>query len=161
MMKQVNNFIRQFGTTVSLEDNLIVEKQSRYYLLSPRLKELIAKDFFYAGTYLGKVKDGVFFPSFILLSMIEERKEANKTMVDEKTEWLFIVGRDIFKQGITKVIGSRRRGDYTLVVNQHDECLGFGKIARNLDQAKNRQVVVKNISDIGDFLRREKQRNYR
>jgi len=160
-MKQVNNFIRQFGTTVSLEDNLIVEKQSRYYLLSPRLKELIAKDFFYAGTYLGKVKDGVFFPSFILLSMIEERKEANKTMVDEKTEWLFIVGRDIFKQGITKVIGSRRRGDYTLVVNQHDECLGFGKIARNLDQAKNRQVVVKNISDIGDFLRREKQRNYR
>jgi ribosome biogenesis protein Nip4 len=119
------------------------------------LKRLISKDFFYAGTYLGKTKRGKFFPSFNLLRMIT-RKKANKVIVDKKTEWLFICGRDIFKKGMTEVTGLKRKGDYTLIVNQHGECLGFGKMLCNLDKAKD-AVVVENISDIGDFLRREKK----
>lgn len=77
-------------------------------------------------------------------------------MVDEKTAWLFICGRDIFKRGITNISGSKRKGDYTLILNQHEECLGFGKILHNIGDDRNSKVVVKNISDIGDFLRREK-----
>jgi len=42
-------------------------------------------------------------------------------------------------------------------LNQYDECLGFGKILHSLD-AEKEGAVVKNISDIGDFLRREKRR---
>jgi ribosome biogenesis protein Nip4 len=42
-------------------------------------------------------------------------------------------------------------------MNQHEESLGFGRIIRSLDERKNKQeVAVRNISDIGDFLRREK-----
>jgi len=90
--------------------------------------------------------------------MIAQKREANKTMIDDRTEWLFIVGRDIFKQGIIEVTGSRKRGAHTLIVNQHNECLGFGRILRDLNAKSNmRQVVVKNISDIGDFLRRERR----
>jgi ribosome biogenesis protein Nip4 len=85
--------------------------------------------------------------------MIAEKK-ANKIIVDKKTEWLFICGRDIFKQGIIKATGSKKRGDYTLILNQHGECLGFGKIIHNLNGEKS-GFAVKNISDIGDFLRRE------
>jgi ribosome biogenesis protein Nip4 len=137
---------------------MIIEKQSRFYLLSKTLKEIISKDFFYAGTYLGKIRQGVFFPSFNLLAMISKRKEANKVMVDEKSEWLFIVGRDLFQRGILKVTGSKKSGDYTLVVNQHAECLGFGRILHSLDENGKKQVAVRNISDIGDFLRRERHR---
>ncbi len=86
--------------------------------------------------------------------MIAEKK-VNKIIVDSKTAWLFICGRDIFKQGILKVMGSKRKGDYTLILNQHDECLGFGRILRNLDEERG-GTAVKNISDVGDFLRREK-----
>jgi len=89
-----------------------------------------------------------------LLTIIAEGN-ANKVIVDEKTEWLFICGRDVFKQGIVKVIGSKQKGSYALILNQHGECLGFGKILQNLEREG---VAIKNISDIGDFLRREKQK---
>jgi ribosome biogenesis protein Nip4 len=42
-----------------------------------------------------------------------------------------------------------------LILNQYDECLGFGRIMRDLNEKTN-GVVVKNISDVGDFLRRER-----
>jgi len=89
--------------------------------------------------------------------MIANRKEANKVTADERSEWLFIVGRDLFKRGILKATGSKKKGAYTLVVNQHEECLGFGRILSNLDDnGRKHQVAVRNISDIGDFLRRER-----
>ena len=159
-MKPINDFVSHLGVSVSLDENLVVKKQNRYFLLNHKLKDVVSKDFFYAGIYLGKVKDGVFFPSFNLLGMIAEKKEANKIFVDGKTEWLFICGRDIFKQGITKVTGSKQKGDLTLILNQRGECLGFGKILHNIDVAEKnkRKVIVKNIADIGDFLRREKNK---
>jgi len=155
-MKAIKDFLNQFKSRVKLDDQLIVKKRNRFFLLNGNLKRQLRKDFFYAGAYLGKVKDGVFFPSFILLTMMAEGK-ANKIFVDEKTAWLFICGRDVFKRGILKTSGSKKKGDYTLILNEHDECLGFGKILRNMDEQmdKNR-VIVKNISDIGDFLRRER-----
>jgi ribosome biogenesis protein Nip4 len=156
-MKPIKDFVRQFNANISLDVSLTVKKENRYFLLNETLKKLVAKEFFYAGTYLGKIKNGKFFPSFNLLRMIAEKK-ANKIIVDKKTEWLFICRRDIFKQGIIKVVGSKRKGDYTLILNQHEECLGFGKILHHLDKEKE-GVAVKNISDIGDFLRREKQRD--
>jgi ribosome biogenesis protein Nip4 len=57
---------------------------------------------------------------------------------------------------MTKVIGSKQKGAYTLILNKHGECLGFGKILHDLDGSQER-VAVENVSDIGDFLRREKQ----
>lgn len=154
MIKAIDDFVSLFGTGISLDETLIVEKDSRYFLLDQNLKQLASKDFLYAGTYVGKVKDGRFFPSVSLLELIA-RKEANKVTVDKKTEWLFICGRDIFGQGIVKVVGSGKKEDYTLVLNLYGECLGFGKILCNLN-GKRQGVVIKNILDIGDFLRREK-----
>jgi ribosome biogenesis protein Nip4 len=89
--------------------------------------------------------------------MIAKEKAANKVMVDEKSEWLFIVGRDLFKRGILKATGSKRRGAYSLVVNPHGECLGFGRVLSSLDENGKKQVAVRNISDVGDFLRRERR----
>jgi ribosome biogenesis protein Nip4 len=153
-MKILREFVSRFGASISLNKNLLAKKENRYFLLNEKLKKLVGKNFFYAGVYLGKVKNGKFFPSFNLLSMMAE-KRANKIFVDKRSEWLFICGRDIFKQGIIRVIGSKRKGDYALILNDYGECLGFGKILRNLDKIVE-GVAIKNISDLGDFLRREK-----
>lgn len=154
MIKPLDDFVSRFGTQITLDEKLIVKKQSRYFLLSENVKQLTSKDFYYAGTYLGRVKDGRFFPSFNLLNMVAQKK-ANRINIGKKAEWLFICGRDVFEQGITKVTGSTKKGDYILVLNSHDECLGFGKMLRNLDR-KRSGPAVENILDIGDFLRRER-----
>jgi len=153
-MKQLEDFVNRFQARISLNKNLMAKRRDRYFLLNDSLKRLISEDFFCAGTYLGKTKKGKFFPSFNLLRLIAAKK-GNKVIVDKKTEWLFICGRDIFRKGIAEVVGSKRKGDYTLVLNRHGECLGFGKTLCNLDKAKDK-VVIKNILDLGDFLRREK-----
>jgi ribosome biogenesis protein Nip4 len=159
-MKEIKDFMGQFNATVALDESRVVRNRNRYYLLSKKLKQQIPKGFFYAGAYLGAVKGASFFPSFLLLSMIAETK-ANKLVVDKKTAWLFICGRDIFKKGILK--GNRlKKGDYTLILNESNECLGFGKITCNLrGETDAHKVVVKNILDIGDFLRREKRKSKR
>lgn len=153
-MKAIDEFASKFGACLSFKKSLIVEDKDRYFLLNEKLKHIVGKDFFYAGTYLGESKSGQFFPSFISLKMIAEKK-ANKIVVSAKAAWLFICGRDIFKRGIVQVEGSKKKDAYTLVLNQHGECLGFGKILCDLDDEKGR-VALKNMSDIGDFLRREK-----
>jgi len=53
------------------------------------------------------------------------------------------------------VHGSRRKGDITLVLNNFGECLGFGRILQDLS-SKGTYIAIKNVSDLGDFLRRER-----
>lgn len=155
-MKEIIKFVGKFNSDITLDETMVVKKKTRYYLLGKKLKPLVSNDFFFAGTYLGEIRKELFFPSFDLLNMIADRA-ANKIWVDEKTEWLFICGRDIFKQGITQISGSRKRGDYTLVLNDHGECLGFGKIINAIEKGKDEEtIVIKNLFDIGDFLRRER-----
>jgi len=159
-MKEIKEFVAQFRASIPFDESRIVRNRNRYYLLSKKLKQQVPQGFFYAGAYLGAVKDSSFFPSFLLLEMVAERK-ANELVVDKKTSWLFICGRDIFKQGILKG-DNLKKGDYALVLNERNESLGFGKILRNLrEESDATKVVVKNILDIGDFLRREKRQSRR
>ena len=154
-MNEIKAFVKRFNAKLEIDERLVVKKRNRYYLLSKTLKHQISDKFFFAGTYLGAVKGDSFFPSFILLRMIATRK-ANKIVVDNKTAWLFICGRDIFKQGIVKAT-NLKKGHYALVLNKRNECLGFGKVTINIQQEIDlRRVALKNILDIGDFLRREK-----
>lgn len=155
-MKALSRFIAKLSANLKIDENRVIKRLNRYYLLKEGMKPLIREGFFHAGAYLGKTKDRTFFPSFYLLATIAG-KAANKVTVDEKTEWLFICGRDIFQQGIINISGTTRKGNYTLIVNQHDECLGFGRILHDLDEKRHEEKqVIRNISDIGDFLRRER-----
>ena len=155
-MKEITEFVAQFNSKIVLDKSRVVKSHNRYYLLSATLKQRIPDKFFYAGVYLGAVKGASFFPSFPLLRMLASGK-ANKIVVDNKTAWLFICGRDIFKQGIINET-RLKKGDYTLILNEHNECLGFGKVIINIRQEiELKKVAVKNILDLGDFLRREKR----
>ena len=155
MIKPLNEFVKRFRIHIVLDETLLVEKRNRYYILNENLKRHVPSDFLYAGTYLGETRHKEFVPSFPLLNMIA-KTDASKVYVDERTEWLFICGRDIFKRGVKKTTGTAGRGDYTLVMNLRGECLGFGQFL--VDSAEEREsVAVQNLLDLGDFLRRERQ----
>lgn len=154
MIKPITNFAKRMNSKIDLDPELLIEKDGRYFLLNKNLKKVIRREFFYAGKYLGKIKKGRFFPSFNLLTMLSENK-ANKIILKEKASWLFVCGRDIFPEGISAINGSRKKGDFTLVLNKFGECLGFGRILHDLSSA-NIDVAVRNVSDVGDFLRRER-----
>jgi len=154
MKTAITDFVRRFGARIDLDERYIVARKNRHYLVGSRLTRLLRQDFYYCGIYLGKTRETRFFPGFGLLNMIS-KTNANRIVVDAKSAWLFICGRDVFKTGIMQASGSEKKGAHVLVLNEHGECLGFGKILHNLDSAT-AQVVVKNILDVGDFLRRER-----
>jgi ribosome biogenesis protein Nip4 len=152
--KVILNFAARLGIAVALNPNLIMEKKGRYYLVNSTLKPLVKADYFYAGIYLGKAKDGKFFPSFNLLSMLA-KQDGNRVIVNSKAAWLFICGRDIIGKSILKTMGATKQGSATLVLNEFGECLGFGTIADSSDDTT-ASVAVRHVVDVGDFLRREK-----
>jgi len=151
----IQAFAGKFGGEINLDAASVVKEGIRYYCVDESLRQTSKRDFFYAGSYLGKVKDGRFFPAFGLLKRMTEGTAA-RVIVDAKTEWLFVCGRDIFSRGIVKATGPLRKGGYVLVLNKYSECLGFGRLLQNVDSKKDNVVVVKNVLDVGDFLRRER-----
>ena len=153
-LKPLIAFASKFGGELGLNSKFVVKKSQRYFLLNPALQKVIVRsDFYYAGLYLGKIKDDVFFPSFNFLNMLTPLV-ANKIVLEKRAAWLFVCGRDVFRKGIAKWMGSQRKGEYALVMNEFGECLGFGKIVESFNQAEEK-VAVENILDVGDFLRRE------
>ena len=154
--RAITDFAAQFGVQIALNVDLMVEQAGRFYLVNPALKPLVRQDFFSAGVFLGKAKEGKFFPSFNLLGMLA-KKEAYRIILDKKAAWLFICGRDVLRKSIVRVQGPGRKDTNTLVVNEFGECLGFGRIVENLrESAVDNEIVVRNVLDIGDFLRRER-----
>ncbi|MCL5876327.1 MAG: hypothetical protein M1540_00760 [Candidatus Bathyarchaeota archaeon] len=155
--RAVTNFVAQFGIDIALNPELTVEKNGRFYLVNAALKPLMVRsDFFYAGVFLGKAKEGKFFPSFNLLSIIA-KKDAARIVVGSKAAWLFICGRPILAKSVLRVFGSGKKNTHVLVLNEFGECLGFGRIVGNLrDKGAMDEIAVRNVSDVGDFLRRER-----
>jgi ribosome biogenesis protein Nip4 len=154
--RAITDFASQFGVQIALNVDLMVETAERFYLVNPALKPLVQPTLFSVGVFLGKAKEGKFFPSFNLLGMLA-KKEANRIILDKKAAWLFICGRDILRKSIVRVQGSGKKDTNTLVFNEFGECLGFGRIVKKLrDSANDNGIVVRNVLDIGDFLRRER-----
>ncbi len=154
--KAVTDFASTFGVDIALNPDLTIEKNGRFYLVNSALKPLVGGNFFYAGIYLGKAKEGKFFPSFNLLAMLA-KMDANRIVLEKKASWLFICGRDILARSIVRAFGPVKKHSNVLVLNEFGECLGFGRITGNLsDLDRSDEVAVRNVSDVGDFLRRER-----
>lgn len=74
-----------------------------------------------------------------------------RAVVNDKSAWLYICGRDILTKGIL-TSDFAEKDTYILVMDQHGHCLGYGQVTRATDK---RVEEIKNIYDIGDYLRRE------
>ncbi|HIH89134.1 TPA: hypothetical protein HA344_08005 [Candidatus Bathyarchaeota archaeon] len=103
----------------------------------------------YAGKLLGRTR-GEFIPSAGLLRELGRMQGPNKVWVDERVGWLFACGRDVFGESITKSEGELEEGACFLVM-MGDDCLGYGRV-----ETRGGKMLLKNLFDLGDFLRRER-----
>ena len=99
--------------------------------------------------FLGRQERSDFVPSFQLLDRIMVHT-ARKVTLNEKAAWLFICGRDIFKEGILEAHAGFLEGDLVLLQNTLGECLGIGK------WQVGKKIAITRVLDRGDFLRRER-----
>ena len=132
----MKDFLKHFN--VELNDFELI--RSEYYEV---LKDMDK----YTGIIVSKglplgVKGKRFQPSLYLLEKISKETK-NKVFINDKAEWLFLCGRDVFSKNIVEDNSS---SELFLVQNCRDENLGLG-----MKKGK----LVKNIIDRGDFLRRE------
>jgi ribosome biogenesis protein Nip4 len=132
-----------------------LQLRNGFYLNNPDLAKIkagINQEPFSAGLFLGEIRKNMFVPGTPLLDMISKTSD-RKIFVNRKTAWLFLCGRDIFGSGIVK---ANVENGMVLVQNELDENLGYGEIVADLSLKD--KVVVENLFDKGDFLRRERSR---
>jgi ribosome biogenesis protein Nip4 len=98
------------------------------------------------GLPLGK-EDRGFRPSLFLLEELS-KISSNKIFINDKAEWLFLCGRDVFEESIVR---DETTGDIFLVQNERDENLGYAERVGH-----GHKILLKNLMDRGDFLRRER-----
>jgi len=140
MQASLTEFVKALGGTMP---DHVIQLGRRFYNVQPEqntLRENIANDVYSCGTPLGEQKK-TFQPSLALLDHIAKTTE-RKIIINKKSAWLFLCGRDVFKTGITKT------GPEGLVIvqNKHRETLGYGI---------HQKGEIKNLLDKGHFLRRE------
>lgn len=154
MMKIIEEFADKFGSNISFGNEYIINKDKWLFLIDKKFQKY-PKSFFYAGLCLGKIKNGKIIPSLVFLSILS-RNKANKVFLNNRASWQFICGKDICFNGILSYKGAIIKGDLSLVLNSYNDCLGYGKVVSNIDLKEKNQIFLKNLLDIGDYLRREK-----
>ena len=144
-MRLLKRFLRDIGSLYTPSDLVNINNKRFTSAIEPPLE---IPEQVYTGTYLGQNRQR-FEPSSILLQMLAKEPDTNKVYVDRGTAWLFVVGKDIFDENILDRSKGVRLGGYCLVMFG-ENCIGYGRYETSLNRK-----VVKNIFDLGDFLRRE------
>jgi ribosome biogenesis protein Nip4 len=124
----------------------------RRFIVSPEIVAHIHERgrMVYAGKLLGRTKRE-FMPGASLLRDLSKIEGPKKVWVDNRVGWLFVCGRDIFEEKIIRAEGVLDEGACFLVMLGED-CLGYGRI-----QTQYGRKLMRNIFDLGDFLRRERR----
>lgn len=135
---------------------------TKYFLIPKQLEDIFneipfKQGLFYSGLFIGELIRKVFFPSLAVLDFLSKNAEKKFVKVDYKRSVLFSCGRDIPSMGITAVSKDIRKNDLVLVLNENNEGIGYGRIMEQaiVIQELKAKPVIKNINDIGDFIRRE------
>lgn len=144
-MRLLKTFLNDIGSKYVPEN--VIKINNKRFTLAPDLPVDIPEQT-YVGFYLGQNKSR-FEPSSLLLHKLSKEDETHKVFVDRSTAWLFVVGKDVFHENVIVQTQGVILGGYCLVMLK-DQCLGYGRY-----ETSHNRKVVKNIFDIGDFLRRE------
>ncbi len=165
-LKVINSALRAFGSTDFLKDNEILIRDDgssvrEAYALSKDLVkflELFKLNYVHAGLKVGEVGSRRFRfsleGSFYLV-----RRDRKRVFVNERGEMLFLYGRDIFAGSVVKVSEDVKENDVVFVCNTKGDILGIGRArfdARRMMEVAKDRVVVENLIDRGEYLRKEK-----
>jgi ribosome biogenesis protein Nip4 len=149
-MRELEDFLERIGSTYEAR-GVRLNINDRRFSIDPDVAEHIHDRgrLVCAGRLLGRTRKN-FIPGAGLLRELGKIQGPNKVWVDERVGWLFVCGRDIFSQSILRSEGELAEGTFFLVMMGCD-CLGYGVIQRS-----DGGIILKNLFDIGDFLRRER-----
>ncbi len=87
------------------------------------------------------------------------KRNRKKVYVNEKGEMLFLYGRDLFSESVVSFTNDINENDVVFVCNKDGDILGIGKARFNSEKIKNvesNRVVVDNLIDRGEYLRKNK-----
>jgi ribosome biogenesis protein Nip4 len=149
-VRELKDFLASIGAVYEPE-GLRMNLNDRRFAVPPNVAAHIRDRgrMIYAGKLLGRTR-GEFIPSAGLLRELGRMQGPNKVWVDERVGWLFACGRDVFGESITKNEGELADGICFLVM-MGDDCLGYGRV-----ETRDGKMIIANIFDLGDFLRRER-----
>jgi ribosome biogenesis protein Nip4 len=149
-LRLLRRLLRDLGSGLSLGEDEVVRINDQYFTPSSTLLNglRVREGLVYAGRYLGRDRRH-FEPSSILLQTLASEPGTRKIHVDRDAAWLWVCDRDIFQANIAAVEGELTLGSHYLVV-YGGRCIGYGRYETAGDRR-----IVKNLFDLGDFLRRE------
>jgi predicted RNA-binding protein (TIGR00451 family) len=154
-IKYLNDFVSKF-CDMKIENVIYINEN--FFLVLDQQKKIIESLFLkpvFAGEFLGTFKKDrkVFFPSITLIKMIS-KKCKKKVILNKKGSFLFLCGRDLMNESIVIYEEEIKKGDYVLVFDNKDDCIGYGEAITDLSNRRG-GIVIRNKLDLGDFLRRE------
>ena len=150
-MSELKDFLTALGAVYEPVGER-VNLNDRRFVVNPEVAARIhdRSRMIYAGDLLGRTKRE-FIPSASLLRGLGKMKGPNKVWVDDRVGWLFVCGRDIFEESIVRAEGLLEEGAYFLVI-LGDDCLGYVRV-----ETQDGRRLLRNMFDLGDFLRRERR----
>lgn len=139
---------------MSLDEAKIVKIGKNYYLADKEFRNVrsaVNREVYSLGIYLGQDAGKFFEPSPALIDLLSKLPGADKRkiVVNEKAESLFLYGRNILLDSISRNPNNIDSG-YVFVQNERDENLGYGIFQKQLEQ-----IIIKNLLDKGFYLRKE------
>jgi ribosome biogenesis protein Nip4 len=151
-MRSLNEFLEAVGAKHGYDEETLLKINTKRFSVGEELGDFVLdrRQLVYAGRYLGKTRRE-FLPSSILLDELSHVEGLSMVNVDAETAWLFVCGRDIFQEKIVLAEGEFREGKAFLVVFEGN-CLGYGVV-----EPFEGRLILRNVFDLGDFLRRERQ----
>ena len=127
-----------------VKDLDVMKVRNELFKVNKDVREVVEKideRVVYAGIKIGEEKKH-FKPTLHYLDE-QAKKDDNKVFVNDKAEWLFLCGRDVFMENIVK---NNAKKNTFLVQNERDENLGLGSF---------KGKVIMNKYDKGLYLRKK------
>lgn len=146
-MRLLKRFLEQVGSNMDPE---VLSIDSKRFTLNQELErqQFSRRDLVYTGTYLGRNRR-LFEPGSPLLQVLAAEEDTRKVHLGRDAAWLFVCGRDVFEENIRRVEGVLELGRHYLVMFD-GRCIGYGRYETSAGIR-----VIRNLFDLGDFLRRE------
>jgi 60S ribosome subunit biogenesis protein NIP7 len=161
--KALKFFGFKFESVSRLDFELLIHQEDsvkEVYALTPELAEFLKNTgvkVVSAGIKVGEVGkrfrltlEGAFF-------LVKAKKK--RIYVNRKGEMLFLYGRDIFASSVMKALPDIRENDIVFVCNTKGDILGIGKSrydAERIRSVEEDKVVIENLVDRGEYLRKER-----
>lgn len=111
------------------------------------------------GLGIGEIKDGEFILSLSGGEFISKYTK-RKAVINDKAEQLFLYKRNILGKSVLDIDNSLNKMDKLLIFNEKEDYLGIGQLLIDKSEITSlefsNQIVLKNIVDLGWYLRKGK-----